>query len=65
MKCDAELGRLRFVENRDGKEEAIKFARQTARIYIDSLKTPYGKAFHEKLVESIYSFMEYLRENEQ
>lgn len=64
MKCNKEVERLAFMESRDGKEEAIFFAKQSVTQYIRALQTPYGKEYRVKLIESIYSFMEYLRDNQ-
>lgn len=54
---DRELERLKFVEDRDGKEAMLKFAEQGLAIYItDSIK-------HSKYKASIDTYTKVLEDN--
>lgn len=58
----AEEERLQFVENRDGKQGAINFARQTMRLYhkavLTSRKRGHVKPHHASLPEYRRKFIE-------
>lgn len=64
-------GRLAFVEQRDGKEGAIAFAKQTKFLYHKALaqrnthhkRGGYGLVYRQELVESCIVFREYLKNN--
>jgi len=65
-----ESERLAFIEQRDGKEATIKFAKDTYKMYRMAIKrdengkrTPYGGAFRRKLIISCLQFRAYIREN--
>lgn len=44
MKCPVEKDRLAFMEQRDGKEEAMFFARQVVVQYVPHLTLALGKS---------------------
>ena len=65
-----EQGRIDFVMNRDGKEGAINFCKQTLSVYRKAIKrnkngvrTGYGSAYRKSLVLSCIAFRKFLQSN--
>ncbi|RLB66584.1 MAG: hypothetical protein DRH08_05850 [Deltaproteobacteria bacterium] len=56
----AETERLRFVEERDGKDEALAFAKQTMAIYRQAVlnKNHFGstRTYRQRFIEGYLSF---------
>lgn len=75
-KRNSELERLQFVEQRDGLEGALSFARQTLKVYWNCVKRKpgarpgaeyfvrpgYGNAYRRSLIEAIITLRKYISE---
>lgn len=75
-KPNSELERLQFVEQRDGLERALSFARQTLEVYWNCVKrkpgarpgpehftrSGYGSAYRRSLIEAILTLRKYISE---
>jgi hypothetical protein len=64
----SERDRLAFIEQRDGKEAAIDFARRTLKLYKQALIKPkhtFIRPIRLSLHESVRFFKYYLRKNSE